>query len=119
MTRSDEDWRLQGQEAYLHGATLQKRRYRAWSETWEHDHCEFCQSRFMDPEFSASAAAFVRAHPDVLTVGFAVQGRGPAGRIVDDYWWVCAACLDDFTERFAWTVIDRDPPPDPGRPRQP
>ena len=123
----DEDWRLRGQEDYLQGATLVLRRYKAWSEDWEHDHCEFCWAKFMDPLFSPEHAQFIAEHPDVLIEGYAVEERGPdastpatMGRIYADdkttvhpkedgpertgYWWVCPPCVKDFSERFQWTV---------------
>src|SRR5947208_2930159 len=52
LVGKEEDWRLRGQEDYLQGATLLRKPYRAWSEDWEHDHCEFCWAKFMDPHFS-------------------------------------------------------------------
>ena len=73
----DKDWRLQGQEKYLQGATLLRKRYKAWSEDWEHDHCEFCWAKFMDPGFPPEHAQFIAAHPEVLTEGYAVQGSRP------------------------------------------
>lgn len=125
----EEDWRLRGQSSYLHGATLLKKRYHAWSEDWEHDHCEVCWAKFMDPEFSPEHRQFIHDNPDVLTEGYAVQDRAPdpsgdvvMGRIFADdqqaiqpkvpresradYWWVCPGCVKDFAERFEWVVID-------------
>jgi hypothetical protein len=47
-----EDWRLTGQEQYLADVTLVRKHYRAQSEEWEHDHCAFCWSKFIDPSHS-------------------------------------------------------------------
>ena len=125
----EKDWRLQGQEEYLQGATLLRTRYKAWSEDWEHDHCEFCWAKFMDPRFSAQHAQFIGEHPEVLTEGYAVQGRRPdassggqMGRIYADdqktihpkrdveertvYWWICPTCVKDFAQRFEWMVLE-------------
>ena len=130
----DQDWRLRGQEQYLHGATLLRTRYKAWSEDWEHDHCEFCWAKFMDPGFSPEHAQFIAAHPEVLTEGYAVQGRRPdassggqLGRVYaddqktihpkagveerTDYWWVCPTCVKDFAQRFEWVVLEGSTPP--------
>lgn len=125
-----EDWRLQGQESYLKGATLVRKRYRTRSDEWEHDHCEFCWAEFMDPDYSPEHREFVKkANPHVLTEGYAVQARDPGpssagvmGRTyVDDpttihpkpasadtseYWWICPTCAQDFAKRFEWVVID-------------
>jgi len=51
----DADWRLRGQERYLQGATLVRKPYQARSEEWEHDHCEFCWTKFRDMRSKAAA----------------------------------------------------------------
>ena len=100
----EDDWRLdRGQEDYLQGAALVWKPYRAWSEPWEHDHCQFCWAKFVDPSISAVDAKLVREDSTVLTEGYAALGTGPAGE--DGYHWICAACFNDFRERFAWRVV--------------
>ena len=74
---NERDWRLRGQEDYLQGATLLRKAYRAWSADLEHDHCEFCWTKFMDPTFSAQHAEAIAKDPKILTQGYAVQGRSP------------------------------------------
>lgn len=74
-----------------------------WSETWEHDHCEFCWAKFVDPAFSEAHARLVREDHEVLTEGYAALGTGPEGE--DDYHWICDTCFNDFRERFAWRVV--------------
>jgi hypothetical protein len=126
---ADDDWRLRSQEDYLQGATLVHKRYKAWSEDWEHDHCEFCWTKFMDPDFSPEHRQFITENPKVLTEGYAVRGRAPdpssgvvLGRMFaddqktthpkvasldgNDYWWICPNCVRDFASRFEWIVID-------------
>ena len=78
------DWRLMGQERFLQGRSLTRRRYTAPRPGWDHDHCEFCQAKFME----------TRA-PGVLDEGYAT----------DDARWVCPTCFEDFKQLFAWTVI--------------
>jgi len=124
----DEDWRLQGQEEYLLGATLMRKQYKAWSEDWEHDHCEFCRAKFMDPHFSPEHERFISENSDVLIEGYAVQDRRPdesGGAVLgrayradgvierkelsgqrNDYYWVCPTCVVDFAARFNWTVLE-------------
>ncbi|HEX8522435.1 MAG TPA: hypothetical protein VF669_09275 [Tepidisphaeraceae bacterium] len=83
---TDDDWRLLGQERYLSAATLF---WRAWHETrpgWDHDHCEFCNAKFMDREGVA----------DVLREGYTTD---------DGYRWVCAGCASDFAERFKFKLV--------------
>lgn len=87
------------------GSTLVRKPYRAKDESWEHDHCEFCWTKFMDPTFSDDHAEFIADHTDVLTEGFAVQGRSPEGGTADDYWWICPPCVADFSQCFEWTVL--------------
>jgi hypothetical protein len=96
------DWRLRDQERYLAGAQWVFKRYRAPSETWEYDHCEFCWAKFMDPDFSPEHQRFIGQHPEVLTEGYATTAEHPQGA---DYYWVCASCFDDFAERFGWRVV--------------
>jgi hypothetical protein len=90
----DDDWRLIGQERFLHGATFVHKPYRAWSATWEHDHCDFCTRKFVEDASGHSE--------DVATAGYAALGRGPDGR--DDYYWVCDDCFADFRGRFDWKL---------------
>lgn len=83
---TDDDWRLAGQESFLSGATLY---WRVWQETrpgWDHDHCEFCNAKFMD-------------RTDVANV----QHEGYATD--DEYRWVCAGCASDFVSRFQLKLI--------------
>ena len=84
----DLDWRLQGQERYLRGATLVRRRYRRYAEnaSWDHDHCEFCWAKFM-----------VEDYPDVLHEGYCTE---------DEYRWICEQCFNDFRDHFGWSVRD-------------
>jgi hypothetical protein len=105
-TPDEKDWRLQGQENYLKGATLLWKPYRAMSQDWEHDHGEFCWATFMDPMFSAGHAKAIAADPDILTDGYAVQGRSPREGSKNDYWWICRTCARNLARRFAWTMLD-------------
>jgi hypothetical protein len=84
---TENDWRLQGQEAFLFGVTLY---WRTWRETrpgWDHDHCEFCRSKFMDRDDVQ----------DILRDGYTTEG---------DYRWVCAFCASDFANRLKFKLID-------------
>lgn len=77
MARWD-DWRRRGQEKYLSGHTFVHRAYTAWSETWEHDHCEFCGDK-------------LSLDPGDLHVGWETRGG---------YHWICEACFQDFRTEF-------------------
>ncbi len=100
---ADGDWRLRGQEDFLLGAELVLKRYRAYREDWEHDHCAFCWAKFMDPDFSPEHKRWVGEHPDVLTEGYATTASHPQGA---DYFWVCPTCFEDFRDRFGWHLSD-------------
>ncbi len=84
MMVEENDWRLTGQEKYLKGVTLYWREYTRWSESWDHDHCEFCWAEFT-----------VEDHPDVLHEGYTTE---------DEYRWICKKCFEDFKEIFAWKI---------------
>ncbi len=107
MTAAPDDWRRMGQEGYLLGAGLTWKRYQAFSAKWEHEHCEFCFRKFMDPNYSPQAAEALRDEPEKQTdAGYTnVQAPNrPAGK-----WWICKQCFEDFAEEFGWTVVDSDP----------
>jgi len=86
-----DDWRLQGQEKYLKGATLSWKAYVRPSESWDHDHCEFCWEKFMGGET-----------PDNLHEGYATA---------DNYRWICARCFADFADMFDWVVTKPEEAP--------
>ncbi len=77
------DWRLQGQENYLKGVSLTFKTYSKYREGWDHDHCEFCQAKFMEK------------NSDALHEGYTTK---------DDYYWVCTNCFEDFNEMLEWKV---------------
>jgi len=81
------DWRLQGQETYLKGITLYLKTYTRYSETWDHDHCEFCWAKFTED------------HPDTLQEGYTTE---------DEYHWVCKKCFEDFKDMFGWEAAEAE-----------
>jgi hypothetical protein len=46
MMIDKKDWRLQGQEKYLKGVSLNLKKYSTYHDAWDHDHCEFCWAKF-------------------------------------------------------------------------
>jgi len=78
------DWRLQGQERYLKGASLSRQKYRKYRDGWEHDHCEFCGDTFSECS-------------EDLNIGYTTADR---------YHWVCENCFLDFKDSFQWTVVE-------------
>jgi hypothetical protein len=86
----ESDWRLQGQERYLQGVALVRRRYHrpASNPNWDHDHCEFCMAKFM-----------VEDVPDVLHEGYVTTSK---------WHWICETCFQDFQQMFGWQVVSPD-----------
>jgi len=78
------DWRLTGQENYLKGVTLYWKKYRRYSNTWDHDHCDFCWVEFC-----------LEGCEDSLIEGYATE---------DDYYWICETCFKDFKDMFQWKL---------------
>ncbi|HVJ67123.1 MAG TPA: hypothetical protein VM510_04005 [Caulifigura sp.] len=85
MAASDDDWRLQGQENYLHGAVLTWAEYRTPSPQWDHDHCEFCGAKFADTTdvMDAQLTGFVTANQR----------------------WICRWRAHDMQERFYFVLM--------------
>jgi hypothetical protein len=80
---------------------LVRKRYYARSEVSEHEHCEFCWAKFMDPEFSPEHRTFIQDNPDVPTGGYTTTDEHAQGA---DSYWICDTCFKDFRERFGWRV---------------
>jgi hypothetical protein len=91
--REPDDWRLTNQLAYFKGVELSWRRYRAFRQGWEHDHCVFCWSEFAE-----------REDAEVLHEGYAT---------IDEMKWVCPTCFEDFKDIFEWRVLASSKRPSP------
>ena len=78
------DWREQGQEKYLNGLAFSKQEYAKYSDSWEHDHCEFCGSKFCEENTSLSNSI-------CLHEGYATE---------DKYRWICDKCFNDFKKKY-------------------
>jgi hypothetical protein len=84
MQPQPDDWRRQGQEKYLFGASFCLKKYSNRKTTTDHDHCEFCFAKFSD------------TIPDALREGYTTQ---------DNYRWICKQCFADFKAEFEFTVL--------------
>lgn len=79
------DWRVRNQEKYLMGAVFHWKKYKQPSKEWDHDHCEFCWTKFME----------IR-DDDIYNEGYnTTDNNGKCS-------WVCKECFDDFKETFQW-----------------
>ena len=107
MGAGEGDWRRRGQEKYLRRARLTLKCYQALSKQWEHEHCEFCWHKFLDPHYSEAHRRAVEEEPDVHSAeGYTNLGDEdqPAGK-----WWICTRCFEDFAAEFEWVVVETDP----------
>lgn len=85
MVVDTNDWRLRGQQKYLHAARLKRERYAPFKDGWSHDHCEFCNAKFcLDL-------------PECLLEGYCTE---------DYYRWICEPCFNDFRELFEFQLIE-------------
>ncbi len=75
------DWREQGQETYLSGLEYWKKQYKKFSDSWEHDHCDFCGDKFCESKLEL----------DCLHEGYATT---------DNYRWICENCFVLFKEKY-------------------
>ena len=82
-----DDWRNTGQDEYLMGVTLVFKKYTTYSESWNHDHCEFCMAKF---------SVLI---PNCLTEGYNTE---------DNYRWICKECFEDFKEHFKWKITNQE-----------
>ena len=78
------DWRLNNQAQYLTGAVLVWNRYAPANPDNDHDHCEFCWTKFMREGVH-----------ETLAEGYSTPDR---------YRWICEPCFADFQARFGWQV---------------
>lgn len=78
------DWRITGQEKYLKDAILELREYSPPSSEWEHDHCEFCWSKFCRSD-----------EPECLHEGYVTE---------DGRHWICTSCFHHFKDQFRFSL---------------
>ena len=72
--------------------------YKAPRPNWDHDHCSFCQVKFVAPELVPTMP-----DEDVRSEGFATTPEFIRGA---DYEWVCEDCYADFAEEFGWVLVE-------------
>ncbi len=101
MDADDSDMRWNAHDEYLTGAEFCLQSFGAVG-MHEHEHCEFCWTKFMDPNFSDGHRAFIETNPDVLTRGYASTESWSPG--IHKY-WVCPTCFEDFRQRLGLRLV--------------
>ena len=71
--------------------------FRAADVKWEHEHCEFCWAKFMDPTYSDEHRQHIAQNPEILTEGYTTDEEGGPSR---SDCWICPKCFDDFREQL-------------------
>jgi hypothetical protein len=69
---------------------------------WDHDHCEFCWTKFMAANYPPERREWRDRRPEILAAGYTLAEPG-ARRI-----WICPTCFHDFRDHFGWTVTSAD-----------
>ena len=82
QTNDKDDWRFRGQDEYLLDVQLIFSQYKRYSESWDHDHCDFCWATFSECKGDL--------HKGYCTV--------------DQKNWICEACYHDFDHMFQWSI---------------
>jgi hypothetical protein len=67
---------------------------------WDHDHCEFCWTKFMSSDYPLEQQEWRNEHPEILTAGYTLA-ESQIRRI-----WICPTCFSDFRDRFGWTLAN-------------
>ncbi len=103
-----DDWRLlKGQQEYLNGVALTWRRYQALRTNWEHEHCDFCWTKFLDTNYADGHAQTLANEPE-NNHGAGYTTIGGDGVDAGEF-RICEPCFEDFAERFGWSVVMSDP----------
>lgn len=76
------DWRFMGQDEYLLGVKLVRRKY----DGDGHAHCEFCWHKFMKNAEGVE---------DCSSEGYVTE---------NGEYWICDNCYKDFFEPFEWAM---------------
>jgi len=84
------DWRAETSE-FIRGERLCRKKYRAPSKEWDHDHCAACWAKFADFD-----------GPGILHEGYATIAESKWGA---DYHWVCPQCFNDLHELMEWIEV--------------
>lgn len=66
----------------MNGIKLINKDYFPYRLGWDHDHCEFCGTKFSENEID-------------IKNGYTTE---------DGYRWICSNCFEDFKNEFNWII---------------
>lgn len=89
------DRRPADKEERFRGAIFVRRIYAPSSPEWEHEHCELCGAEIVERGSHWDTA-------DAVYEGYSTPG--PTEAPMEDWYWVCPSCFEDFRERLGWTL---------------
>jgi hypothetical protein len=84
-----EQWRLDMGEAWR-GVRFERKVYRRWNDSWDHDHCLLCGRTLAEAEEGYADAQ----HEGYATTEDYVHGA--------EYSWLCVDCFEDAHEALEW-----------------
>jgi len=79
-----DDWRLNGQEDYLFGITLTRKKFESCGY-YDHAHCDFCWAKISD------------CCEGALEFGYCSSGETH---------WICETCYKDFKDLFKFKLSE-------------
>lgn len=96
---TEDDWRVRDQEDYLREKILIHKNFKSNLPKElapdddprnynDHEHCIFCWHKFMED---------CKDIEDCSTSGYCT---------LDEKYWICEKCFNDFKERFNWKLMD-------------
>ena len=97
------DWRLRRQDEMLSGVELRLETYGRYSETWDHDHCDFCFGKFLPPgQIDEHRRLASDDDHELFTEGYTTTESYESGA---NCVWICTGCFSDFDELISWVVV--------------
>lgn len=103
-TNDTRDWRWRDHGEFLDGVKLRFMQYQPYSESWDHDHCEFCWAKFLPIDRAEEWARLAPKDRDtIVTEGYTTTDAYPQGA---EYVWICRRCFDDFDHLVDWVIVE-------------
>jgi hypothetical protein len=90
-----DDWRLEHLRTlpFLRGLRFQRKPYKAYSASWDHDHCVGCWATFAERDSGSER---------IEREGYATTADYEKGA---EYEWACIACFSLFRGEMGWIEV--------------